>query len=337
MPCYGLEQNPYNPQCPACPHKRSCAELMGDLADRVKVTEAKFRFMPPALERRYTTDDSFRLDIDRENVEKVYAFCYEWVFAKKPRRGLGSLKPLVLTRVRLAETSIKLFFLSNLYGWRQSHQTEFHPKLLTTDRAMRVFREYASACETRYGVFDTTSLDKLTAREGDAASIEDRLYHSEVIAGSWVVNYKLFHSGGLAPKLYRECEEALHPYWLAIEPSYYTWVFHDHLEFPDPHLTATTKNHRCNVAHILAKLKTHPRDAFMVFTLRERIMPRAVATVLSARNFKPEDFLIHDDYPVTNSIKFWVQLASAIQQWECLKFVNKLPSAFNHFRIGSAQ
>jgi hypothetical protein len=339
MLCYGSEQTPSNPLCPGCKYRQGCAELMGDLAGRVNVAEAKFRFVPPLLQRRFTVDDAFRADLDLSNIEKVYAFCYTWVFGDSRRnsvvRRLGKYSDLVLLRVRQAETSIKLFLLANMYGWKQSHATEFHPKVLTVEHSLEVFRTYAEICNRTYGTFDTTSLDKLMAKEGDLAWVEDSLFKSEIVAGSWIIRYKLFHSGDIPQKLYAECEESLNPYWLAIEPSYFTWVFHDHLEFPNPDLVSTLKNHRWSVSHILGRLKTQPRRSLLVFNLRERIMPKAVKYVLGLRGYLPEDFHIHDDAPVTNAIRFWTQLAVAIQQFECIKFVNKNPSAFDSLKIGS--
>ncbi len=337
MACYGLEQFPTNPLCPTCPHKTGCAELMDHLAGRIKITEAAFRFVPPLLEYRYTVDEAFRIDLDRSNIEKVYAFCHEWVFGYSPKSRIGKYEEAIMARVVQAETSLKLFFLANMYGWKQSKQTPFYAKVLTMEHAIEVLHTFAKTCDKAYGVFDTTTLDRLNAREGDMGWIEDHLLNSEVIAGSWIVNYKLFNSGDIETRLYRECEEALHPYWLAIETSYWVEVFRKHLAEPNPNLATTLKRHRSNVSNTIGKLKKEPLRSVMAFTGRERIMPKAIEKVLALRGLSADDFLVEPGYQVRCSIRFWTALAIAVQHVECLRFVNKIPSAFDGIGIGSAQ
>lgn len=335
MKCFGMEQSPSNPLCPACPHKADCAALMEHLINRIPVDQARFHFVPQLMAEKFKVDEVYRSDVDVADIEKVYVFCHDWVFGSKPRNRIGTAhRNVILFRVREAETSVKLFFLTNMYAWRQAKASAFSPKLLTTEHAVKSVRSFAVACHQEFGAFDTTSLDMLFKNERGKAWIEERLLRSEVLVGGWIIRYKMFHTGQMVERLYQEKEEALDPHWLAIEGSYYSNTLVYHMNSPRPDLPPTTSKHRWSVLHALGKLKTHPREALSIFTARERIMPKAVREVLNRLGFDTTDFLM-EDVPVTNALKFWGRLATAIQQYECLNFVDKIPSAFDDPRFRS--
>lgn len=328
--CFGLEQNHGNPICQGCSFQKDCADLMGCLANRINVDNAHFDFMPEALVKRYPSIKG--KDPDLQYIQEVYNFCYQWVFGQKARGNFLKHQPSILARVQESRTSVKMFFLTNMLAWKRSHSgTAFYPQTLTGKFAVRQVRILAEACQRRYGAFDTTGLDRMMGSEVAKQDFETHLLNSEIVAGSWIVNYKLFHSGDLINRLYAEKETSLNPYWLAIEPSYFDNVLNQHLENPNPNDSDLIRTHRWKVIQVLNRLKKHERQAMSVFNARERIMPEAVRRVLWQRGFREEHFEI-ENVPVANAIKFWARLANAIQHYECLNFVDNYPSIFDaHF------
>lgn len=303
---------------------------MGELAGRVNVDEVDFDFMPLALAHRCPRTDG--RDPDVGDIENVYAFCYQWVFGERPRGNLLKHRAIILERVREAGTSLKLFLLANMLGWKKSHQeTAFYPQVLVGEFAVKQVKTYAEACQRRFGAFDITGLDRLMGSDVARQDFETQLLASETVAGAWIVNYKLFHSGNLLTRLYAEKETALSPYWLAIEKSYYDTVLVPYRSDHDPGCSDLLRKHRWNTMQVLSRLKRHERQAITVFSARERIMPEAVRCVLGQRGLLPEHFEV-ENVPVVNAMKFWVRLAGAIQHYEVLKFVDNFPSIYDsHF------
>ena len=290
------------------------------------------------INRGLSIDEVYRADLDRADIEKVYAFCHEWVFDFQPRNRIGKHRDKVLQRAAEAEVNLRLFLLANLYAWKLTTvgNRPFPTGTLGLEAAVKCVRAYSAACRERFGTFDVSSLNQLLGERDSLGWVEDKLFRSEVIAGSWIVNYKIFNSGDLPQKLYTEHELALNPYWLAVEETYWNTVYHDYINRPpDPSLPPVLLRHRFDVAQVLGKLKTRPREGLHIFIAREQVMPRAVREVLSLRGLEPGDFQIDGTKPVHNAFKFWARLAAAIQQYECLNFVDKLPSKFDALKIGS--
>lgn len=328
--CFGLEQNFGNPLCTGCEHKEGCAALMQDLADRVEVDQAKFNFMPVGLADHPLAKEME--DPDAHNLKEVYSLCYEWIFDKKARGNIDKERNIILQRAKEANASLKMFMLANMLGWKQSHHgTNFYPRCLTGESAVEQVKVFASICQKQFGTFDISSIDLLTGGNIADQDFEGHLLNSETITGAWIVNYRLFKSGNMLKKFYAEKEIALHPFWLATEKSYCDTVLALEPDIPTYDQDDVIRKHRWNARRVISKLKKDTRRAILVFSTRARIMPAAIQRVLGQRGLRPEHFRI-DRLPVVDSIKFWIRLAQAIQHYECLKFVDNFPSAFdNHF------
>lgn len=328
LKCFGSEQSLDNPLCPECKHRQECASLLGHLANRASLSAATYRFLPEGL-LHFQNADVYGDDPDLASLEEVYAFCHSWVFDHRPPGRIGRNRRLILQRIREAETSVKLFCLSNMLGWKQSHLGEpFHSKVLTGEASVHQVKTFASACRSLYGTFDTTALDQLVGSDVAHKDFEALLLQSEITAGSWIVGYKMFRSGQISRKLYAEKETLLHPYWLAIEPTYYADVLGSYIREKDANISPLIHKHRWNVCHILGQIKRHPRQAVTLFRTRERIMPEAVRRVLYQRGYHPDNFMA-ERLAVTDSIIFWARLAVALQQIELLKLLDGTPSAFD--------
>jgi len=302
---------------------------MGHLVDRIEVDKARFQLIPPGLIKRLNIPDVYDWDPDMMNIEKVYAFCHKWVFGMEPLRNIGNHRKLILRRVREANTSIKMFFLANMFGWRESraHQI-FSPVVLTRDMAVGQVKTFASVCHNKYGAFDTSGLDLLMKSEAATQDFESHLLNSEIATGSWIVGYKLFHQGNIIENIYREIEIELHPWWLATEESYFNQILKPHLDNPDACDDQVIKKHRWNALQVRGRLLREPRRALHVFSRRQVVAKNAILKVLGMRGLRPEHFLM-EDIPVVNMFKFWARLGQAVQHYECLKYVEGFPSAFD--------
>lgn len=312
---------------------------MGHLANRIDVDKVRFKLMPVAIWPQGEAETVYDSDPSLRDIEDVYILLHSIVFRCKPRGRVGRSRDLIAEGARRAGVSIKLFMLANMCGWDHSHNgIPFFAKSMTGDFAVKQVKKFAEVCRERYGTFDVTSLDMLMGTDAAQKDLDSIMLNSEVIAGTWIVSYKIFYAGDMYRKLYDELELSLHPSWLAIEPTYKAYVLNRHIK--EPFGTERVKAHRWNVMHTMREMKRDNRlcQSRMFFRKREQIMPQAVRKVLAMRNFRPDHFQMEDSV-VVNALKFWGRLGQAVQHYECLNFVDKLPSAFDSYlaarRFGS--
>lgn len=314
--------------CPGCPHRPDCTVLMGRFANRVNADEAHFKLLPIPLERAvaYSRD----ADPDIEGIEKVYEFCHRWVFGHKPHDRLPANKQIMLSLIRESRVSIKLYFLTNMLAWEDTNHTlPFRSRALTGPSAVHLVKTWAKIAQERFGVFDTTALDKMAKAKVADEDFETKLLNSEITAGSWITGYKMTSSGNLAHYLYAAKELDLDPYWLAIEESYIDRVL---LPWVNGGISRrvddVTRRHRHTAAQIHGLLKREKRRAVLLFLTREKIMPEAVRRVLSQRGYHPEDFQV-EQTSFTNPLKFWANLGVAMQQMELRALLLGMPGFFD--------
>jgi hypothetical protein len=298
---------------------------MGKLAARVDVDKARFQLMPPAFMRRAEEIADPELDA----IRVVYDACYNTVFGEKVRTGnFFKHKHDIIDNVRRAGVSMKMFLLANMLGWKETHPgSDFMPQVLSGTYAVDRVKKYSAECYRRYGTFDQLAVDQLKSSDTAREDFDAIMLNSEITAGAWVVNFSILNSAPVAKKLYAERETALNPHWLAIEPSYSEYVLDDYV-LSKQDCEAFLKKHRWNTLQIIGKMKKNVVHAIAIFSSRERIMPEAVRRVLQQRGLRPEHFQI-DRTPVVEPIKFWKRLGTAIQQFECLNFVDGYDSVFD--------
>lgn len=302
---------------------------MGTLANRVTVDQTPFDLVPMGLGSAVGDSDVYDNDPSTSCIEEVYAFCHQWVFRHKAPGRIGLHRKAILNRVRESGTSIKLFFLANMLGWQESRpNTKFHAKVLTGEPAVRQVKTFASVCRERYGTFDTVALDNLTGSKIANEDFEHLLHKSEMEVGNWIIGYIMLKSGNVTENLYKEKEIDLHPYWLALEPSYFDLILRDYLANPDATTCPVLREHRHRAVHILGKLKHSSRSAMAVFRAKERVMPDVITRVLALRGFSVRDFMVERKI-MRRTIRFWESLGRAIQHFECLNFVDKNKSMFD--------
>ena len=189
--------------------------------------------------------------------------------------------------------------------------------------AVKRARMYAEMCNREFGSFKLPALSSLVNEDFVNASLEKHMLHSEVVAGKFIVGHKMLHGGPVWDLLFDTHELTLDPYWLAIDETYLTQVFYPYLDKKSG--TDQIQQHRFSVKQVLGHLKKYSTAAQNTFHIREKIMPEAVAEVLNSFGHQPDDFSI-DPEPVTKPLEFWVYLGRAMQQFQCLLYLEGQPS-----------
>jgi hypothetical protein len=310
---------------------------MGERRHKVTIDKMVFKLVP---ERFGLDDTDMGEDPELPNIERTYILCHVTVFGKRPKDKIGQYKNLVIQRFREAGCSLRLFMLANMVGYQQQSITisaklrgeaknYFNASHLTTKQSITRLDMYREMCRKSFGTFDIGSLDTLTEGGYAENDLEKKMLHSEITAARKMLAFKLRNGGPGYAHLYAQEELTLDPHWLATEPTYEKTVLEPHRA--GQHGTKTVNNHRHSVSQVIMQM-TRKRDwAIAVFQARERIMQKAIATVLHAHGFVPIDFefdpvFIVDQKPETSHEKsvmeFWVYIARAIMQAHCLRFLN---------------
>jgi len=257
----------------------------------------------------------------------LYESCYETVYKTKGDSLLRvkDAKQRVEQAASDAGCSLRLYILTNMIGYREaSPDRKFYANMLFGDRANHRLELYRSVCVQKYGTFDLEAIDTLLGKE-KTSDAEKQMLNSEIIAGSFIVGYKIRSSGDPAPMLFNMQELSLSPIWLATDACYVETILTPHLN--EPTGTPMVQRHRFSVCQTLKELKRSNRRAQYVFKTKERMMPIAVKTVLNQHGFSPSDFEIATE-TVDDSFEFWRRIGYAIQQYWTLEYYNSRNEVF---------
>lgn len=315
LPCLGKELDLADPRCQACPHQPHCRWLYGRRLGRVPLSKATFKLFPPKLEEiRQRLEDP-----DTPDLEESYRQCHMAVFDKMPSDKIGK-RPRALQAVpRIAQElscSIKVMMTTVMMAHQASSpDRDFHAMALAGPHAIRRVEMYRDACRKKFGFFDISAINTLT--DGSHTTLDDRLLTSEIIFGEFVVGYKMRVGGEPFTEFYRVREQGLDPTWLAIEPTYLD-VLMAHIN--DPSGSRLIRRHRHAVAQAIQALKANKRQASFTFQAHEKILPKAIETVLGRRGFNPAHLLVKD--PITDSGQLWSRLGMTLQHIHLLRFID---------------
>lgn len=315
LPCYAIDYEADDVACQKCPHSKGCRELMGDDVDRVAVNKAKFSLVPDSFHHR-----SMKVTESERDLQATYDQTYTLVFGTNP---VGAVRngPKVVQLAEEARCSVKMFMFTCMFGHLQQRSNPndlFNPAMLATGLALHRVNTYANACRSKYASFNITAMDQLAhSLVNRAYDLNMRMLASEVKAGKWIIEFKLFNDGHPYDPMLRTLEDVLDPNWLAIEPRYSeTLLAYSRREIEDTPLKTRNK-----ALEIFGRIKKHRNEALSNFLAREQAMPEAVDLVLSAFDHGPFDFQIVNK-PVTDSLRFWYRLGLAIQHFECVKLLH---------------
>lgn len=222
------------------------------------------------------------------------------------------------TLAERAKVSIPMFILISMYGHAQVYNGAFSPSMLVDNRALNRVHVYAEACRAKYGSVSVSSFDKITHDDLEGYDLEGRMLRSEILAGSWIIEWKMENEGAPYDALFIHNEEKLDPNWLAIEPRYEPVLkaFAEGVERP---VQSETTRHLAVMAY--RRMKKYKHQAVGNFRARERIMVQALKTVLEKQDYSITDFEARTQ-PVTDPLLFWNRLAAALQHLECLDLIN---------------
>jgi hypothetical protein len=331
LPCYSLEYNKADPRCQVCPHQTGCVQHSGRRAIQVPLSKAKFRLIPDSYEKAYDFDLE---DPELPHVQRTYFDCYDTIFNRAASDDVTRSAKELLAAARQTQCSLRLYILANMVGHRESQKTRitkteqalprpFRAKMLLGTTATKRARMYAEMCNKEFGTFALSSLSSLVEENFTDKSLEKHMLHSETVVGKYIVGYKILHGGPAWDSLFDAHELTLDPYWLAIDETYLFTKLQPYLEKKCG--TEQIQQHRFSVTQVLGYLKKHSTAAVNTFHVREAIMPQAVAEVLHHYGHQPDDFNI-DPEPIVKPLEFWVYLGRALQQFQCLLYLEGKPS-----------
>jgi hypothetical protein len=332
-PCFAVEFDLSSKICQDCEVQQQCFEALGVRRNKITLDKVVFSVVPPeyGLSTLDTADDP-----ELSNIERTYMVCHQTIFGCRPRDSVGKHKRAVIAKFREAGCSIRLFMLTNMLAYKLQREiraeteegnssTRYRAVLFTHASAIKRVNAYRDLCRKEFGTFDLKSLDTLTESDYAEADLEKRMLRSEIDAGKFIMGYKIRHSGPAWEALYLSEETMLDPYWLATEDTYEKTIL-------NPYLAGNKGSKdearlRYSVTQIVAQMKKKKDWGIAVFQARERIMQKAVVQVLNAYSFDPRDFET-DQEVITNPLEFWVFVARAAQQFNCIKFLEGESSMF---------
>lgn len=317
--CFGLEYVKTDATCKTCPHVLKCQEIMGDRVHRVTVAHADFALIPNGFVRR--TEE---LNENYRDVDAIYVACYRQIFGENPVGYVGSHREKVFQLADVCQVSVPMFILISMFGHYHAYPEKvFSPTMLIDNRAVNRVQVYAEACREKFGAVTVAALDRGTGGDIIDYDLEKRMRESEIMAGDWIIKYRLYHSGLPYEMLFTELENELDPAWLATDPHYEAFItdYSTRKRNPTDKESQATRHAALEVFKRMKRGQLRMYEAITNFRSRERIMPDAVRIVLRKQGYSPGDFEI-DNKPITDTLHFWNRLAVAIQHMECLLFVN---------------
>lgn len=271
----------------------------------------EFNLLPPSLEDAQAKKDK---STPAQNFETLYRTCFSLVYPNEQPDSLYRHKDAERRLNDIADEvgcSVRLYMLTAMIARRElAPESRFFANYLFAKNSAALVRDYGSLAKEAYGSFDYESLGMVTG--GDQLTKDGkRLLDSEVLAGQWILGYKIRKPGSVLQIFYAENEIRLHPVWLCLEPSYVD--YHNQLDG----ISQEIHHHRMEVRRIRRWLNKRRHVAVAYHEKRSKLFKQAVEEVLDSRGFQLDDFesapIIHD------AVKFWSRLALAIQHLGCLR------------------
>jgi hypothetical protein len=279
---------------------------------KVPLSRVEFNLVPESLEEiQIKTSGS---------VEKLYQTLFVLVYPDEKPDSLFKHKDAENRLNQIADDlgcSLRLYVLCCLLARRSlSPDARFYSNYLFAKNSGDLVKEYASMAREKYGAFDYESLGKLTEGGDELTKDNQRIRDSEVLAGRWVVGYKIRKAGSPLDVFYSENEIRLDPVWLSLEPTYID--YHNRFEG----ISATVHNHRMEVRRIRRWMQKRRPLAVSYFERRSQLFSDSVAEVLEFYGYTLNDF---ESPPIVyDAMKFWSRLALAIQHVGCLRMVGMI-------------
>jgi hypothetical protein len=293
---------------------------MGRRLGRIGLDKLQIRLLP----EKYGLIMFGDFNEEEMDLQSTFTVCHRLVFGTDSDQSIARHKKAILANKRRAKCPLQMFLITNMVGHLRAYPREqFNPSMLADGRSICRVRQYAEACKETFAAFDLTALDTLASTDNAAFDIDRRMFESEKTAGTWIINFKLWHAGKPYDLLFREQEMSFDPNWLAIEPHYEPYVQAELKQ----QTTGALREFRHEVLQTRARLKTHKHQAIGNFRARERAVRKAIGSLLAPFRLKPEH-LEMEDKAVQDSLWLWHRIGLAIQHVECRRFVDQEKSVY---------
>ena len=321
MTCFAMEYNPRERKCLGCAEKTRCYEAMDC---RVPLTALTFKLAPEKVAMDTATGN-----VNQDMANDTYRHAFYSVFHAWPMADLGKDWNSAIINAKAANIDLKTFIITVMAAYKITHpKAPFYVNNITSATSIDKVESFKKLCLKNSAVFDSTTLGLVLGEDFEDCSIESKLLNSESVVGSYIAGFKMRFGGSALKDLYADKEFSLDPYWLAIEPSYTRLVLapycEDRKNNVDVNVSLDTQRHRHNVLQTRQMLMQKPRLATSVFAARERVMVRAVESVLKKHGLRGTD-MYHKDEPVTDALQFWSAIGYVLQQLECNKVLQGKP------------
>jgi hypothetical protein len=278
----------------------------------VTLENVEFNLLPPSLEETQIKG--------ADNFENLYKSLYAVVYKDQVPDSLWKHKDAEQRLKDIADEagcSVRLFILCCMLARKTlSPNVKFFANFLFAKNSIGLVYEFSTMARERYGAFDYESLGAVTDGGDQLTQDNPKITDSELLAGLWVVGYKLLKAGAPFRQFYGENELKLDPIWLALEPSYVD--YHNELEG----ISQAVSEHRMEVRRVRRWLSKNKHVAVMYYERRSQNFKRVVEKVLQRHGYALDSFesapLVHD------AMKFWTRLALAIQHFGCLRMAGLL-------------
>ncbi len=311
LACFGLELNESDAVCIGCAHFEACKTATGSRSQHVPVTKATFTLQPPGGDGTASP---------QPDAAALYQLAHEQIFRSRARDTLLSGDALTVSRsARDLNVSLEVYLYACLLGHQVScPERAFRAKFLLGTTAAKRVQFYRDRAVTRFHALDLTSIGNLAGR--DLGLQREALLNSEALFGAWVVSERCRRGGNGVAALYAARECALHPAWLAIEPTYAKWR---KTQPEQPYLKSDDRG-----APIFNEIGRHRHAIHQVnpsqwpglTRLRNEILPTVAAQILQKHQVNPSHVLTAS--PVTNAFAFWLRLGDALLQLRLLQIVH---------------
>jgi hypothetical protein len=287
---------------------------VGEEQKRVTLDKVKFNLIPEDLPQPKTKETE---ELDYQTASDIFRQTYKLVYHAWPEVSLGKNWETAVNNARAAGMAFKTFATFVIAGYKLTHPlTPFFVSNLTAPSSAGKIAGLRKVCLDKFNVEDAESLGMVLDIVLD--NIDEYMLASEVGFGSWITGAKLRLGGNSTPRFYDNKELGLYRYWLAVEPTYHSYILKPFLR--EKFGTDEEKKHRHLVLQDIGLLKRRQTLASTVFNSRTRIMPTALKRVLQRHALTPDCFTYPDEV-VYESYPFWNGLGLAIQHYEALKAV----------------
>lgn len=330
--CYAVEFDLSNPVCQECEFQKSCYDALGGRKQLVPLDRVEFTLVP----KEYGLSKIPCDDPELPTIERTFILCHQTIFGRRPKDKIGKHLNSIMSNVRKSGVAIRMFMLTNMVAHQQHQRTVaehtdreekkfYHPKNMIYEHSIKRVEMYREMCQKEFGTFNLSSLDTLTEGGYAENDIERRMEHSEFTAARSLVGHKIHRGGPQWLAVYDSQELTLDPHWLATEKTYEDTILTPY-KAGNKGSTAQA-SHRYSTLQVLREMKRKKDWAIAVFQARERVMPGVIRRVLHHFGYRPNDFEIGRE-PVEKAMDFWVSVAQAIQQVECLRYIDGDRSVF---------